>query len=97
MRRIYAERREILLGGFERLGMGGRWSRGALYVYPRVASTGLSTYDFCLRMLNEAGVLIFPGSAFGDGEGYLRVTLLQPADKLRTMVDRMASVIPAGR
>ena len=36
-------------------------------------------------------------SAFGDGEGYLRVTLLQSADKLRTMVDRMASVIPAGR
>jgi aminotransferase len=95
MHRVYAERRRILVDGFESLGMGGRWSRGALYVFPRITSTGLSSEDFCLRMLTEANVLIFPGTAFGSGEGYLRVTLLQPADALRAALERMGPVVRA--
>ncbi len=95
MRRVYADRRRILLEGFEPLGLGGRWSRGALYVYARVPPTGDSGYEFCAHLLAEANVLIFPGTAFGDGKGYVRTTLLQPAEKLQAAVARMTPVIRA--
>ena len=95
MRRVYADRRRILLDGLEPLGMGGRWSRGALYVFARVPPTGQSGYEFCAHLLTEANVLLFPGTAFGDGAGYIRMTLLQPAEKLRELVARIAPVIQA--
>jgi aminotransferase len=96
MRAVYAERRRILLEGFEGLGMGGGWSRGALYVYPRVPVPGQSSYDFCVRVLERANVLIFPGTAFGAGDGYMRTTLLQPADVMREAVSRMTAVLSSG-
>ncbi|HEV2282168.1 MAG TPA: pyridoxal phosphate-dependent aminotransferase [bacterium] len=96
MRALYAERRRILLDGFEALGMGGRWSRGALYVYPRVPAAGESSYDFCVRVLERANVLIFPGTAFGAGEGYMRTTLLQPAEVIKEAVARMTAVLLRG-
>ena len=93
MRRIYGERRQILLDGFEPLGMGGRWSRGALYVYPRVPSRGETSYEFCVRVLEQANVLIYPGTAFGEGEGYMRATLLQPAPVMQEAVSRIAAAL----
>jgi len=95
MRSVYADRRRVLLDGFEPLGLGGRWSRGALYIFARVPPTGQSGYEFCAHLLTEANVLIFPGTAFGDGDGYVRTTLLQPAEKLREIVARIAPVIQA--
>lgn len=94
MREIYARRRRILLDGYERLGMGGRWSRGALYVYPRVPDPRLTSYEFCVKLLEQANVLVFPGTGFGSGEGYVRTTLLQPEPVLQEAVSRMAAVLP---
>lgn len=96
-RSTYAGRRRILLDGFERLALGGHWSRGALYVYGAIGSTGLSAYDFCVRMLTDANVQIFPGTAYGGGEGYVRASFLQPAAHLEAALDRMAPVIRALR
>jgi len=95
LRRIYAERRRILLSGFEALGLGGRWSRGALYVFPRITSTGVSAYDFCARLLTDAGVQIFPGTAYGGGDGYVRASFLQPAETLRVAMERLTPVVRA--
>jgi len=93
MRRTYAERRQILLNAFEPLGMGGRWSRGALYLYPRVPSRGESSYEFCVRLLDQANVLVYPGTAFGPGEGYMRATLLQPAAVMQEAASRIAAAL----
>jgi aminotransferase len=95
MRDVYAKRRRILLEGYEPLGMGGRWSRGALYVYARVPDRGLTSYEFCVNLLERANVLVFPGTGFGSGEGYVRTTLLQPEAVLVEAVSRMAAVLPA--
>jgi aspartate/methionine/tyrosine aminotransferase len=54
---------------------------------------GESSYDFCVRVLERANVLIFPGSAFGAGDGYMRTTLLQPAEVMREAVLRMTAVL----
>jgi aminotransferase len=95
MRETYAQRRRILLDGFAPLGMGGQWSRGALYVYGRVPDRRLTAYEFCSGLLERANVLVFPGTGFGSGEGYVRTTLLQPADVLAEAVARMSSVLPS--
>jgi len=95
MRRTYAHRRRVLLDGFEPLGLGGRWSRGALYVYARVPSGGLGAYEFCVTLLEQAGVLAFPGTAFGSSDGYIRTTLLQPEETLKEAVSRMAALLQA--
>jgi aminotransferase len=94
MRRVYADRRRILLDGFEPLGLGGRWSRGALYVFARIPA-GQGGYEFCAHLLTGANVLMFPGTAFGNVAGYIRATLLQPAERLREAVARIAPVIRA--
>jgi aminotransferase len=94
MRDIYAKRRRILLDGYAPLGMGGRWSRGALYVYARVPDPRLSSYEFCVNLLEQGNVLVFPGTGFGSGEGYVRTTLLQPEAVLVEAVSRMSAVLP---
>jgi aminotransferase len=95
MRAVYAARRRILLDGYEPLGMGGQWSRGALYVYARVPDPRLTSYEFCVALLERANVLVFPGTGFGSGEGYVRTTLLQPAELLAEAVSRISAVLPA--
>ena len=95
MRDIYAKRRRILLDGYAPLGMGGRWSRGALYVYARVPDPRLTSYEFCVNLLEQGNVLVFPGTGFGSGEGYVRTTLLQPEPVLVEAVSRMSAVLPA--
>jgi aminotransferase len=94
MRGIYATRRRVLLDGYAPLGMGGGWSRGALYVYARVPNPQLTSYEFCVNLLERANVLVFPGTGFGSGEGYVRTTLLQPEAVLVEAVSRMSAVLP---
>lgn len=92
MRRTYAARRALLLERLPAMGLPCRGSRGALYVYPSVEATGLSSFDFCVRML-EAGVQVFPGTTYGGGAGYIRISFLQPVETLRAAMDRMEPVV----
>lgn len=92
MRQIYGTRRRLLLDRLVKMGLPCRGSRGALYVYPSIEATGLSSYDFCVRML-EAGVQMFPGTTYGSGAGYIRLTLLQPIETLTLAMDRIEPVV----
>jgi aminotransferase len=67
---------------------------GAFYIYTNVSSTGMSAEEFCLRLLKEARVMIFPGSLFGDDSGkYIRISYLQPIERIREAVARMQRFI----
>ena len=60
---------------FNRLGLDCFDPKGAFYVFPCIKSTGLSSEEFCTRLVNEYKVAVVPGTAFGDsGEGYVRVS-----------------------
>jgi aminotransferase len=89
----FAERRKVLLAGCEALGLGGRWSEGSHFVFPNITSTGLSSDEFCERVLEEANVLVFPGTSFGNGEGYVRASFLQPVGAVRTAIEQMTPVV----
>jgi aminotransferase len=64
--------------------------RGAFYVFPSVKSTGLSSEEFCERLLMEKDVAIIPGNAFGEaGEGHARISYSYSVEHLTTALDRM--------
>ncbi|NLD50484.1 MAG: aminotransferase class I/II-fold pyridoxal phosphate-dependent enzyme [Clostridiaceae bacterium] len=73
MTREYNRRRRVMLDGFRKAGLECFEPLGAFYVFPCINSTGLSSSDFCERLLKEEKVAVVPGAAFGDsGEGFVR-------------------------
>ena len=71
----YNIRRRYLVGEFNRLGLTCFNPEGAFYVFPCIKSTGLTSEEFCERLLFEEKVATVPGSAFGEsGEGYIRIS-----------------------
>ena len=71
----YNVRRRYLVNEFNRLGLTCFDPEGAFYVFPCIKSTGLSSEEFCERLLYENKVAVVPGSAFGSsGEGYVRIS-----------------------
>ena len=75
MREQYDMRRRLIVDGFNALGLTCFEPEGAFYVFPCIKSTGLSSEDFCQKLLYAEHVAVVPGNAFGDcGEGYLRVS-----------------------
>lgn len=73
MRRAYNERREVIVGGLNQIGLPTFEPRGAFYCFPDVRSTGLTSEEFSERLLYEEQVAVVPGSGFGpSGAGYVR-------------------------
>lgn len=71
----YDMRRRYLVDGFNKLGLDCFTPEGAFYVFPSIKSTGLSSLDFCEKLLFTKKVAVVPGDAFGKcGEGFIRVS-----------------------
>ena len=71
----YDCRRRLIVNGFRQLGLECREPRGAFYAFPSIKSTGLSSEEFCERLLYSKKVALVPGDAFGEsGEGYVRAS-----------------------
>jgi aminotransferase len=59
-----------------------------------VSSSGLGAADFCLRLLQEARVMIFPGQLFGDdSDHYVRIGYLQPLPRIEEAMDRLSAFL----
>lgn len=75
MRDEYNMRRRLLVKAFNEMGLTCFEPKGAFYVFPSIKSTGLTSEDFCQRLLFAKKVAVVPGTAFGDsGEGHIRVS-----------------------
>lgn len=71
----YDMRRRFVVDGFNKLGLNCFTPEGAFYVFPCIKSTGLSSEEFCEKLLFSKKVAVVPGNAFGDcGEGFIRVS-----------------------
>jgi aminotransferase len=71
----YDMRRKLIVKGFNDLGLTCREPKGAFYAFPSIQSTGLSSEEFCERLLYSKKVAVVPGTAFGDsGEGFIRAS-----------------------
>ena len=90
LRKIYAPRRRLLLDGLARLGIPTAAHGGGFFVWADISRFGLSAESFCRRLLTEARVLMFPGTAFGKRwDRYARVSMLQSEDQIREALARM--------
>ena len=98
MLRAYAERRGYIMKTINSLGLTYGHPGGAFYLYTNVAATGMPAPQFCETLLREGRVLLFPGSLFGDESGdYVRMSYLQPLERIEEGMARMASVIERHR
>ncbi len=90
MRREYALRRNLMLAGFERIGIPCFPPGGAFYLFPDISKFGLSSKDFAMRLLESENVAIVPGTAFGQsGEGCARACYATSRRELEIALERI--------
>lgn len=90
MTREYNRRRRVLLNGFRKMGLECFEPKGAFYMFPSIKSTGISSDEFCERLLKEEKVLVVPGNAFGEcGEGYIRACYASSMESLMEALKRI--------
>ena len=86
----YDRRRRVIVEGLRRAGLPTHEPLGAFYAFPCVKGTGLSSNEFCLRLLEEQRVACVPGDAFGQGgEGYVRCSYASSMENIREAVRRI--------
>ena len=94
MRESYDRRRRLMVEGFRAMGLDCYEPLGAFYVFPSIRSTGLTSEEFCSRLLREKKIACVPGTAFGaSGEGNIRCSYATALELLNTALDRMAEFV----
>jgi LL-diaminopimelate aminotransferase len=91
-RKIYQERRDILVDGLRAVGLQCDKPRATFYVWVECPK-GLSSADFTTKLLDDAGVVTTPGNGFGDaGEGFVRFTVCVDKERLKEVAERIRRV-----
>ena len=94
MRDEYDMRRRLVVDTFNDMGLSCFEPLGAVYVFPCIKSTGLSSEEFCTRLIKEKHVAVVPGSAFGDcGEGFVRVSYSYSLRHLKVAMERIREFV----
>lgn len=90
MRREYNYRRRYIVDGFRSMGFSCFEPYGAFYIFPCIKKTGMTSEEFCERLLEEEKVACVPGNAFGtSGEGYIRVSYAYSIDNIEKALERI--------
>jgi aminotransferase len=86
----YDVRRRVIVNALREAGLDCFEPRGAFYVFPSIAKTGLTSAEFCEKLLYEHSVAVVPGDAFGDcGEGYVRISYAYSLSHLMLAIDEI--------
>ena len=89
MSRIYQRRRDLVVEALRGIGLDVEPPKGTIYVWVRVPE-GYTSASFCELVLDQANVVVSPGSSYGDsGEGFIRISLSTPDDRLREAISRI--------
>ncbi|CAI8328313.1 MAG: Aspartate aminotransferase [Chloroflexota bacterium] len=91
MAQEFSERKTLIVEGLRSIkGIRCPEPEGAFYVFPNISETGLSSNDFEDRALNEAGVALLAGSAFGEfGEGYVRLSYANSKENIEIAINNL--------
>ena len=92
LRQCYSRRRAYMTGRLTQMGRTYPKPEGAFYVFPDISRFGLSSEEFCTRMIREAGLAAVPGSCFG-AEGYIRLSCCNSDEELEEGLNRLESFI----
>ncbi|ANS76656.1 aromatic amino acid aminotransferase [Paenibacillus yonginensis] len=94
MREAYRERRDYVYDRLTQMGLPLVKPEGAFYLFVSIERFGLKSMDFALRLLDEAGVAVVPGSAFSEyGEGYIRISYAYAQEALERALDRLEGFV----
>lgn len=89
MCKIYCRRRDLVIDALAEIGVKAKKPKATIYVWAPVPD-GYSSSEFATHILEEAGVVVSPGNAYGlSGEGYIRIALSVKDDRLREALDRI--------
>ena len=98
MRESYDRRRRLMVSSFREMGLHCFEPYGAFYVFPSIKSTGLTSDEFCSRLLREKKVACVPGTAFGpSGEGNIRCSYATGMDRLMLALERISDFVSTCR
>jgi aspartate aminotransferase len=91
----YQRRRDVLVAGLNGIpGVSCRVPQGAFYVFPNVTAFGQTSDWMATYLLEEAGVAVLPGTAFGQGgEGYLRLCFANSMENIQVALERIAGAL----
>ncbi|MCX6970609.1 MAG: aminotransferase class I/II-fold pyridoxal phosphate-dependent enzyme [Verrucomicrobia bacterium] len=91
MRREYERRRNFITRALNDMGLECLKPKGSFYVFPKITSTGLTSREFSMQLLQEHKVAVVPGTAFGpSGEGHVRCSFATGLDQIKVAMERMA-------
>lgn len=94
MRREYDMRRRYVINALREIGLDCFMAQGAFYVFPSIKCTGLSSEEFCTRLLYSKKVAVVPGTAFGEsGEGFVRISYSYSLDHLKEAISRIGEFL----
>lgn len=94
MRGEYDMRRNVMVKGFNDMGLECFEPKGAFYTFPCIKSTGLSSEDFCEKLLYDKKVAVVPGSAFGSsGNGFIRCSYAYSIDNINEALNRIEAFV----
>jgi len=86
---VYRQRRDLVLEALQEVGMEAETPMAGLYIWAKVPE-GTTSEEFCTALLEEQGVSLGPGSFWGrQGEGYVRISIVQPAERIEEAMGRL--------
>lgn len=90
----YDMRRRFTVNAFNEMGLSCFDPQGAFYVFPSIKSTGLTSSEFCEKLIYSKRVAVVPGNAFGScGEGFIRVSYCYSVDNIKKAANRISEFI----
>lgn len=92
MREVYRRRRNYVTARLRAMGLSFPRPEGAFYVFPDIRPYGMSSRDFCLRLIREGGLALIPGSCFGC-EGHVRLSYCCGDSQLAEGLDRLEAFL----
>jgi LL-diaminopimelate aminotransferase len=93
MSAIYQRRRDLVMDALGSVGLSARLPKGTIYVWAKIPE-GYTSAEYAGLVLDKAGVIVAPGNAYGpDGEGYIRISLATPDDRLVEALQRIKTML----
>lgn len=94
MLKEYNMRRRMMVSGFNKIGLTCREPKGAFYAFPSIKSTGMTSEEFCEKLLHSKKVAVVPGTAFGDsGEGFIRASYCYSVEHINEAIRRIGEFL----
>ena len=95
MREEFMKRRDVVVEGLRSIpGITCPMPEGAFYAFPSIQGTGLTSLEFESKALQEAGVAVLSGSAFGGyGDGYVRLSYANSVENLQKAIERLRGMV----